>query len=444
MHTPRSAVESLPRENEVRPLTGNEAIARGAWEAGVRVAAAYPGTPQHRNPGNPRRPIRPKTCTRSGRPTKRSRSTSRSAPRLPDSRALCADEACRPQRRRRCLHVADLYRRERRPGASPVCDDPGIHSSQNEQDTRIYGQLATVPVLEPSDAQEALDLTRLAFEMSEQFDTPVIVRGTTRLSHTRSAVAVGERTSAAAARLPREPAEERHDPGACPAAPPGGARARGEAEGIPRRPRRSTAGRRATPASASSPPAPAIPTCAKCCPNASVLKLGASWPLPEELLRRYLRQSVDRVFVVEELEPVIEKEIARARLQGRGQGSSSRAPASSRPNWCAPASSKAGILEPRRCDNRLDAGTAGASAGAVRRLPAHLELHGGARLRRARRRRHRLLHAGLPRSAARPGHHACRWAPRSATPSAWPRPARPSRSSPPSATRPSCTPASRR
>ena len=74
-----------------------------------------------------------------------------------------------------------------------MCDDPGIHSSQNEQDTRIYGALATVPVLEPSDAQEALDFTRLAFDLSETFDTPVIVRSTTRLSHTRSPVTVGAR-----------------------------------------------------------------------------------------------------------------------------------------------------------------------------------------------------------------------------------------------------------
>ena len=69
-----------------------------------------------------------------------------------------------------------------------VCDDPGIYSSQNEQDTRLFGTLANVPVLEPCDAQEALDFTRLAFELSERFDTPVIVRSTTRLSHTRSLV----------------------------------------------------------------------------------------------------------------------------------------------------------------------------------------------------------------------------------------------------------------
>ena len=67
-----------------------------------------------------------------------------------------------------------------------TADDPSLHSSQNEQDTRFYGQFAQVPVLEPSDAQEALEFTRLAFELSERFDTPVIVRTTTRLSHTRS------------------------------------------------------------------------------------------------------------------------------------------------------------------------------------------------------------------------------------------------------------------
>ncbi len=76
-----------------------------------------------------------------------------------------------------------------------VCDDPGIHSSQNEQDTRLFARFAGVPVLEPSDAQEAHDFTRLAFELSEAFDTPVIVRSTTRLSHTRSIVRMGERVA---------------------------------------------------------------------------------------------------------------------------------------------------------------------------------------------------------------------------------------------------------
>jgi len=74
-----------------------------------------------------------------------------------------------------------------------VCDDPGIHSSQNEQDWRVMARFAMVPVLEPSDAQEALACMRHAYEISGTFDTPVIVRSTTRLSHTRSPVILGPR-----------------------------------------------------------------------------------------------------------------------------------------------------------------------------------------------------------------------------------------------------------
>ena len=124
---------SAVRPNDVRPLTGNEAIARGAWEAGVKVAAAYPGTPEHRNPRDHGRIIRPKTCTRSGRPTKRSRSTSPSAPPLPGGARSAAMKHVG-------LNVAaDAFMSQTYIGVNgglviAVCDDPGIHSSQNEQD----------------------------------------------------------------------------------------------------------------------------------------------------------------------------------------------------------------------------------------------------------------------------------------------------------------------
>ena len=143
--------------------------------------------------------------------------------------------------------------------------------------------------------------------------------------------------------------------------------------------------------------------CAKCCRDASVLKLGASWPLPETLLRRFC-ESVERVFVVEELEPVIEKEMRALGFAVEGKAFFPRVGEFS-PEVMRAGFEKAGVLAPRPQQSALDARTAGAAAGAVRRLPAHLELHGGARLRRARRRRHRLLHARLPRSAARPRHH---------------------------------------
>ncbi len=85
-------------------------------------------------------------------------------------------------------------------------DDPGTHSSQNEQDNRHYGRLAKVPILEPSDSQEAYDIMAYAYEISEKFDTPVIVRTTTRISHSKSIVDLrGRRIS------PGRPAGFKHD-----------------------------------------------------------------------------------------------------------------------------------------------------------------------------------------------------------------------------------------
>ena len=74
-----------------------------------------------------------------------------------------------------------------------VADDPGMHSSQNEQDSRNYAAFARVPMLDPSDSAEAREFTREAFELSERFDTPVLVRSTVRVSHAKSLVALSSR-----------------------------------------------------------------------------------------------------------------------------------------------------------------------------------------------------------------------------------------------------------
>ena len=74
-----------------------------------------------------------------------------------------------------------------------VADDPGMHSSQNEQDTRQFARFAKIPVLEPADSQEAKEFIALALEISEKYRTPVILRTTTRISHSRSLVQIGER-----------------------------------------------------------------------------------------------------------------------------------------------------------------------------------------------------------------------------------------------------------
>jgi indolepyruvate ferredoxin oxidoreductase alpha subunit len=225
-----------------------------------------------------------------------------------------------------------------------VCDDPGIHSSQNEQDTRIYGLFAGVPVLEPSDAQEALDFTRLAFDLSERFDTPVIVRGTTRLSHTRSPVRIGPRREAPPRGFVDDPKKNVMIP----------AHARLRHVAVVAREAKLGEYLETAPIHRweTGPAAFGVITAGTCypylrevLPDASVLKLGASWPLPEGLLRRYC-ESVERVFVVEELEPVIEREASALGLRVEGKAFFPRVGEFS-PEILRAGFEKAGVLPPR-------------------------------------------------------------------------------------------------
>jgi indolepyruvate ferredoxin oxidoreductase alpha subunit len=225
-----------------------------------------------------------------------------------------------------------------------VCDDPGIHSSQNEQDTRIYGVLSSVPVLEPSDAQEALDFTKLAFDLSELFDTPVIVRSTTRLSHTRSRVALGDRIEPPARPFIEKPSKNVMIPAY--ARPRHGVVLEREAKlkayftesSLNRWEKGDTSFGVITAGTC-------YPYVREVLPDANVLKLGASWPLPDDLLRRYC-ESVERIFVVEELEPVIEKEIRALGFKVEGKCFFPRTGELS-PELVRAGFEKAGILAPR-------------------------------------------------------------------------------------------------
>ena len=165
-------------------LSGNEAIARGAWESGARVGAGYPGTP--------------------------STETLESFVKLPDVYAEWAPnekvalEVAAGASLAGARALATMKHVGLNVAADPlftlaytgvgaglvvlVADDPGMHSSQNEQDSRNYAAFARIPMLEPSDSSEALDFTRRAFEISEEFDTPVLIRSTTRLSHSKGLV----------------------------------------------------------------------------------------------------------------------------------------------------------------------------------------------------------------------------------------------------------------
>ena len=173
------------------PMMGNEAIARGAWEAGVKVCAAYPGTPSTEILENLAK--YPDTDL-----SAEWASNEKTALDIAIGASFSGVRAFASMKHVGLNVASDSLMSQSYIGVNgglvlAVCDDPGIHSSQNEQDTRIFAQFAAVPILEPADGQEALDYTRLAFDISEQFDTPVIVRGTTRLSHTRTVAVQGER-----------------------------------------------------------------------------------------------------------------------------------------------------------------------------------------------------------------------------------------------------------
>ena len=340
--TPEKALPAQHPSTDTRPLTGNEAIARGAWEAGVRVAAAYPGTPSTE--------ILESLAQYPAEDLYAQWSTNEKvALDVAIGAAFAGSRALAAMKHVGLNVAADAFLSQAYIGVNgglviAVCDDPGIHSSQNEQDTRIYAQLATVPVLEPSDAQEALELTRLAFDISEQFDTPVIVRGTTRLSHTRSPVTVGPRSEAPRRGFIEDPRKN--------VMIPAHAKLRHvaviEREAKLRAYLETAAINRWETGDASFGVITAgtcYPYVREVLPNASVLKLGASWPLPEGLLRRYC-ESVKRVFVVEELEPVIEREIRALGFKAEGKQFFPRVGELS-PEVLRAGFEKAGVLEPR-------------------------------------------------------------------------------------------------
>ena len=170
-------------------LLGNEAIARGVYEAGVRVSSAYPGTPSTEI--NETIATYPEIY-------------SEWAPNEKVAVEVALGAAVSGARSFACMkHVglnvaADPYYTASYTGVNAgmvivVADDPGMHSSQDEQDTRMIAKSAHTPCIEPSNSQECKDFIKAAYEISEEYDTPVIVRITTRVAHARTLVEIGER-----------------------------------------------------------------------------------------------------------------------------------------------------------------------------------------------------------------------------------------------------------
>lgn len=275
-------------------ISGNEAIARGAWEAGATIGVAYPGTP--------------------------STETMETFAKQPGVYAeWCPNEkvavevglgACAAGRRvlSSMKHVgvnvaADPLFTAAYTGVNGgfvilAADDPGMHSSQNEQDSRFYARAAHIPMFDPADSSEALAFTKNAFEVSERFDMPCMIRSTVRVSHTKCPVELGERVEIEPKPYAKDAAKWVMMPAYA-------------------KPRRVSLDARVAAVTEYAE------TCELnriernegtigviCCgatyqhvrealPQADILKLGMSWPLPPKKIREFAA-SVENVYVIEE------------------------------------------------------------------------------------------------------------------------------------------------
>jgi len=319
-------------------LSGNEAIARGAFEAGCLVASAYPGTPSTEILENV---ISYKEINASWAPNEKVALEVAIGASFGGARALACMKHVGVNVAADPLFTAS-YTGVKGGLVLVAADDPEMHSSQDEQDSRNYARFAKVPMLEPADSQECLAFTRLAFDLSEQFDTPVMLRSCTRISHGKSVVELGERrTDLPAPKLVKD-------------APklvmlPGNARVRHplvEERSI----KLSEYGDTAAVNRAEIRSSEIGVICAgvtyqyvrEALPDASVLKLGMVWPLPNNLIKEFSAK-VKQLFVVEELDPFIEDQIKAMGIACQGKGLTSLCGELS-PGRIRDAFAKAGII----------------------------------------------------------------------------------------------------
>ena len=174
-------------------LSGNEAIARGAYEAGVKVCSAYPGTPSTEIFENLPQYADSLYCEWA--PNEKVATEVAYGAAIGGVRSLCAMKHVGLNVAADPLFTA-AYNGVNRGFVIVTADDPSMHSSQNEQDNRWYAKSARVALIEPSDSQECIDFMKEAYRISERFDMPVLFRTTTRISHSKSIVTFGEREEA--------------------------------------------------------------------------------------------------------------------------------------------------------------------------------------------------------------------------------------------------------
>ncbi|MEG0154523.1 MAG: indolepyruvate ferredoxin oxidoreductase subunit alpha [Lachnospiraceae bacterium] len=285
-------------------MLGNEAIARGAYEAGVKVSAAYPGTPSTEISENL---VRYKEdIYAEWSPNEKVATEVAIGASVAGVRSL----ACM---KHVGLNVASdplytvSYMGVTGGLVMVVADDPGLYSSQNEQDTRMVARAAQVPVLEPSDSAEAKEFVKLAYELSEQYDRPVILRTTTRLAHSQGMVTLEERQEIEDKPYIKNVAKTVMMPG----------NAKGRHIEIEKRNLELAEAADTLSINQIEMQDTKIGVITsgipyqyvkEALPEASVLKLGMVNPLPKKLIQEFA-QKVDCLYIVEELDPVIEEQV---------------------------------------------------------------------------------------------------------------------------------------
>jgi indolepyruvate ferredoxin oxidoreductase alpha subunit len=295
-------------------LSGNEALALGAYEAGVKVATAYPGTPSTEILENL---SRYEGVYTEWSPNEKVALEVAIGASFGGVRAMASMKHVG-------LNVAadplftSSYTGVRGGLVVITADDPSMHSSQNEQDNRNYAFSAKLPMLEPSDPQEAKEFLKAAFRISEEFDTPVLLRTTTRVSHVKGVVEPGE-----PAVSPVSPSIEKM-PGKFVMLPANARKRRVELEKRMKRLREYAEGFPGNRIEWGTRERGFITSgvsylyVKEAFPQASVLKLGMVWPLPEGLIREF-SEGVKEVIIVEELDPFLETHIKALGIDCKGK-----------------------------------------------------------------------------------------------------------------------------
>lgn len=296
-------------------LSGNEAIARGAYEAGVKVCSAYPGTPSTEIFES--LPQYKDALYCEWAPNEKVATEVAYGAAIGGVRSLCAMKHVGLNVAADPLFTA-AYNGINRGFVIVTADDPSMHSSQNEQDNRYYARAAKVALVEPSDSQECIDFMKEAYRISEQFDMPVLFRTTTRISHSKSLVTFGEREEA-------EPYAYQRDAKKYVCAPANAYRNHPKVEknlaALEEYSNRSPLNRMElkgtktgviTASIAYQYAKDVFPE------DTSFLKLGLTNPLPMDLIREFASK-VEKLYVIEELEGFMEEQIKAAGIDCIGK-----------------------------------------------------------------------------------------------------------------------------